>query len=121
MSAEAINIAAKLATIDEHWKPRILAELNGQHVRIVKIQGTFVWHHHADEDELFLVLSGRMRMDFGDREVWVGPGEIIVIPRGTEHRPHADEETALILFEPAATLNTGNVRNERTIDHVPSI
>jgi mannose-6-phosphate isomerase-like protein (cupin superfamily) len=112
---DAIDLAAKLATFTDHWNPRIVAELNGQQVKLVKVQGSFVWHHHDDEDELFLVVSGRLRMDFRDREVWIGPGQAIVVPRGVEHRPHADEETAVMLFEPASTLNTGNVRNERTV------
>lgn len=117
---EKINLADKLASFSEQWSPKVVAELNGQQVKLAKIQGTFIWHHHDDEDELFLVLSGRLRMDLrdghGDREVWLGPGEAIVVPRGVEHRPHADEETAILLFEPASTLNTGNVRNERTVE-----
>jgi len=113
---DKVVLAEKLATFSEHWSPRIVAELNGQQVKVVKVQGTFDWHHHDDEDELFLVLSGTLRMDLPDREVWLGPGEMIVVPRGLEHRPHADEEVALLLFEPASTLNTGNLRNERTIE-----
>jgi mannose-6-phosphate isomerase-like protein (cupin superfamily) len=111
-----VNLAERLSRIPEPWSPRIVAELNGQEVKLVKVHGTFVWHHHANEDELFLVVRGRLRMDFRDREVWLEPGELIVVPRGVEHRPHADEETEILLFEPAATLNTGNVRNERTVD-----
>lgn len=113
---ERIDLAAKLALIDAHWSPRIVAELNGQQVKLAKVQGSFVWHHHEEEDELFLVISGRLRMDFRDRQEWVEPGQMIVVPRGVEHRPHADEETAILLFEPASTLNTGNVRNERTVE-----
>jgi mannose-6-phosphate isomerase-like protein (cupin superfamily) len=122
---ETINLAAKLASFSEQWSPRVVADLNGQQVKLVKIQGTFLWHHHDVEDELFLVLSGRMRMDFrdgaDDRQLWLGPGEAIVVPRGVEHRPHADEETAILLFEPASTLNTGNVRNERTVERLQRI
>jgi mannose-6-phosphate isomerase-like protein (cupin superfamily) len=118
---EKIDLAAKLASFREQWSPRVVAELNGQQVKLVKLQGTFVWHHHEEEDELFLVLSGRLRMDFREREVWIGPGEAIVVPRGVEHRPHADEETAVLLFEPASTLNTGNVRNERTVEQLQRI
>jgi mannose-6-phosphate isomerase-like protein (cupin superfamily) len=118
---DKINLADKLASFGEQWSPRIIAELNGQHVKLVKVQGTFVWHHHDAEDELFLVLSGRLRMDFRDREIWLDAGDAIVVPHGVEHRPHADEEAAVLLFEPASTLNTGNVRNERTVDHLERI
>jgi mannose-6-phosphate isomerase-like protein (cupin superfamily) len=118
---DKINLADKLAAFSDHWTPRILAELNGQHVKLVKLQGTFVWHHHDAEDELFLVLSGRLRMDFRDREIWLESGEAIVVPRGVEHRPHADEEAAILLFEPASTLNTGNIRSERTVERLERI
>ena len=118
---EKINLAEKLALIQDHWHPRVVADLNGQQVKLVKLQGTFVWHHHEEEDELFLVVNGRLRMDFRDREVWLGPGELIVVPHGVEHRPHADEEAEVLLFEPASTLNTGNVRNERTVEHLERV
>jgi mannose-6-phosphate isomerase-like protein (cupin superfamily) len=118
---EKINLAEKLALIQDHWSPRVVAELNGQQVKLVKLQGTFVWHHHEAEDELFLVVSGRLRMDFRDREVWLEAGEMIVVPRGVEHRPHADDEVEVLLFEPASTLNTGNVRNERTVEHLQRV
>jgi mannose-6-phosphate isomerase-like protein (cupin superfamily) len=110
-----IDLREKFAAFDEHWSPRIVAELNGQHVKLVKFQGEFVWHHHDHEDELFLVHRGRFRMEFRDRAVDLGPGEIIVVPRGVEHRPVANEEVEVVLFEPAGTLNTGNVLNERTV------
>ena len=113
---EKVNLAEKLLMIGEHWSPKIVAELNGQQVKLVKFVGEFVWHHHDDEDELFLVVAGRFRMDFRDRSVWLEPGEFLVVPRGFEHRPVADEEAHVLLFEPAATLNTGNVRNERTVE-----
>jgi mannose-6-phosphate isomerase-like protein (cupin superfamily) len=112
---EKINLAEKLALVQDHWNPRIAAELNGQLVKLVKFLGPFVWHHHDHEDELFLVLRGRFRMDFRDREVWLGEGEMIVVPRGVEHRPYAEEEVEVMLFEPASTVNTGNLRNERTV------
>ncbi len=112
--AEKVNIAQKLSLFDEHWSPKIVGELNGQHVKLVKFVGEFVWHHHEREDELFLVLEGRFRMEFRDREVWLEEGEFIVVPRGVEHRPVADEEVSVLLFEPASTLNTGNVRGELT-------
>jgi mannose-6-phosphate isomerase-like protein (cupin superfamily) len=111
-----VNLAEQLARFSEHWSPRIVGELNGQHVRLVKLKGEFVWHHHEAEDELFLVLHGRLAMHFRDRVVCVEPGELVIVPRGVEHKPAADEETHVLLFEPASTLNTGNVRNERTIE-----
>ena len=110
-----IDLRQKFATFDEHWSPRIVAELNGQQVKLVKFRGEFVWHHHDHEDELFLVHRGRFRMEFRDRSVDLGPGEMIVVPRGVEHRPVADEEVEVVLFEPAGTLNTGNVIDERTV------
>ena len=109
---EAVNIAAKLASFDDLWQQRLIAELNGQHVKLVKLQGTFVWHHHEHEDELFMVISGRLLMEFRDHQVWLEPGELIVVPRGVEHRPHADEVTSIMLFEPAATVATGNLAAE---------
>jgi mannose-6-phosphate isomerase-like protein (cupin superfamily) len=111
---EKVNIKEKFALFDERWSPKIVGELNGQHVKLVKLHGEFVWHHHEQEDELFLVLGGRLRMDFRDRRVWVEQGEFIIVPRGVEHRPVAEEEVHVMLFEPATTLNTGNVRNELT-------
>ena len=118
---QKIRIAEKLAEFDEHWSPRIVGELNGQHVKLVKLQGLFVWHHHADEDELFFVLHGSLRMDYRDpsgqeKTMEIGAGEMVIVPRGTEHCPSAAEEAHVLLFEPASTLNTGNVRNERTVE-----
>ena len=115
---EKVNLAAKLATFDDRWSPKIVGELNGQHVKLVKIHGPFVWHHHDDEDELFLVVHGRFRMELRDRDVWLEEGEMLVVPRGIEHRPVADEEAHILLFEPASTVNTGNIRNQRTVDAV---
>ncbi len=112
---EKVNIAQKLSQIDDHWNPRVAAELNGQQVKLVKVKGPFVWHHHDDEDELFYVVKGRLRMEFRDRAVELDPGELIVVPRGVEHRPVAEEEVHMLLFEPASTLNTGNVVNDRTV------
>ena len=120
-AAEVVNLERKLAQFDEHWKPKVVAELNGQQVKLVKFLGEFVWHFHEHEDELFWVLEGRLRMEFRDRHVWVGPGELIVVPRGIEHRPCADEEVHVALFEPATTLNTGNVVNERTVPRLERI
>ena len=112
---EKVKLRAKFASFRDHWRPKIAGELNGQHVKLVKMLGEFVWHHHDEEDELFLVVKGRFRMEFRDRDVWVEEGEFIVVPRGVEHRPAAEEGAHVLLFEPASTLNTGNVRNERTV------
>ena len=113
---ERIDLAEKLARFDERWSPRIVAELNGQHVKLVKLEGEFVWHSHAEADELFLVLEGRLTIELRDGAVVLGPGQMVVVPRGVEHRPIADGEVHVLLFEPAGTLNTGNVRNERTVE-----
>ncbi|HEU4846920.1 MAG TPA: cupin domain-containing protein [Rubrobacteraceae bacterium] len=121
MSVDKVNIEEKLALFDERWKPKIVGELNGQYVKLVKFIGEFVWHHHDDEDELFLVVKGRFRMEFRERSVWIEEGEFIVVPRGVEHRPVAEEEAHVLLFEPASTLNTGNVRNDRTVAELDRI
>ncbi|MEJ7815720.1 MAG: cupin domain-containing protein [Rubrobacter sp.] len=120
-SAEKVNIKEKLARFDKYWSPKIVGELNGQHVKLVKFLGEFVWHHHDDEDEMFLVVDGRFRMEFRDREVWIEEGEFIVVPRGVEHRPVAEEGASVMLFEPASTLNTGNVRDEMTVTELDRI
>lgn len=111
---EKVNLAEKLARIDDHWHPRLVAELNGQHVRLVKLAGEFVWHHHDDEDEMFLVLEGALRMELRDRAVTIEKGEFLVVPRGVEHRPVAEGEVHVLLFEPATTVNTGNAGGPRT-------
>ena len=113
---DTISLADKLAQFDERWSPRIIGTVNDTAVKLVKLDGEFVWHHHEHEDELFLVLRGRLRMRFRDRECVVGPGELIIVPRGVEHQPVADEETHVLLVEPASTLNTGNVHDERTVE-----
>ena len=112
---EKVNLEAKLAQIDDHWHPRIVGELNGQHVKLVKVKGTFVWHQHEAEDELFYVLKGELAIEFRDKTVRLGPGEMLVIPRGVEHRPAAAAEVHIMLFEPAGTRNTGNVVSAHTI------
>lgn len=117
-AVDKVNLAQKLALFSEHWSPKVVGDLNGQQVKLVKLQGPFVWHHHENEDELFLVLHGRLRMELKDRTVDVDPGEFIIIPRGVEHRPVAQEEVHVLLFEPASTLNTGNVRGERTVEQL---
>jgi mannose-6-phosphate isomerase-like protein (cupin superfamily) len=121
LSLEKVNIEEKLALFDEQWKPKIVGELNGQHVKLVKFLGEFVWHHHDEEDELFLVVKGRFRMEFRGRSVWVEEGDLIVVPRGVEHRPVAEEEAHVRLFEPASTLNTGNVQGEMTVAELDRI
>ena len=114
-----ISLREKFSAINDHWNPRIAAELNGQYVKLVKFQGPFTWHHHETEDELFMVVEGRFRMEYrdesgADRSEWIEAGELIVVPRGVEHRPVADEECQVLLFEPVSTLNTGNTENELT-------
>jgi GrpB-like predicted nucleotidyltransferase (UPF0157 family)/mannose-6-phosphate isomerase-like protein (cupin superfamily) len=110
-----VNLREKLALFHEHWSPKIVGELNGQHVKLAKFQGAFVWHQHADGDELFLVVKGRFRMEFRDRHVPLEEGEFLIVPRGVEHRPVADEEVHVLLFEPAGTLNTGDAQDERMV------
>src|SRR5262249_39397745 len=112
---EKVALTEKFAAFHEHWSPRIAGELNGQQVKLVKFKGEFVWHHHEHEDEMFFVHRGRFRLEFRDRVVELGPGEFMIVPRGVEHRPVADNEVEVLLFEPASTLNTGNVQNERTL------
>ena len=113
-----INLNEKLSQIKDHWNPRIVGELNGQYVKLVKFVGPFTWHHHDTEDEMFLVVKGRFCMEFREdgpeQKVWLEEGEFLIVPRGVEHRPVADEEAHVLLFEPASTLNTGNVANEFT-------
>ena len=112
---QKVTLAEKFAKIQDHWNPRIVGELNGQQVKLVKIRGAFDWHHHDNEDELFLVHRGSFRMELRDHTVELTPGDIFIVPRGVEHRPVADEETEIVLFEPASTLNTGNTVSERTV------
>jgi mannose-6-phosphate isomerase-like protein (cupin superfamily) len=116
---EKINLKQKLSLIDDHWNPRIAAELNGQYVKLVKFQGPFTWHHHDNEDELFMVVKGRFTMEYRDengaeKSRSIEEGELIVVPRGVDHRPVAEEECHVLLFEPVSTLNTGNTENELT-------
>lgn len=120
---QKVSLTHKLACFDDRWSPRIVGELNGQHVKVVKLQGDFVWHHHEAEDELFLILKGTLRMEYREadqeKSIDLYEGEFLIVPRGVEHRPCADEECHLMLFEPVTTLNTGNVQSERTV-HEPA-
>ncbi|MBD2102842.1 cupin domain-containing protein [Leptolyngbya sp. FACHB-261] len=118
---EKVNLAEKLTQFSDYWSPKLVGELNGQTLRLVKLSGEFVWHHHEQEDELFLVLEGQLTLLFRDREVILNPGEFLVIPRGMEHKPVAPEEVHVLLFEPASTLNTGNIRSERTVETLQRI
>jgi mannose-6-phosphate isomerase-like protein (cupin superfamily) len=112
---DKVNLAQKFALFSDHFHQRIVGELNGQHVKLVKFQGPFIWHHHDAEDELFLVVHGRFRMEFRDRNVWVEEGEFLIVPHGVEHRPVADDEVHILLFEPASTVNTGATGGELTV------
>jgi len=123
---EKVNLQQKFSTFTEYWDPRIAGELNSQYIKLVKFQGPFTWHHHENEDELFMVVRGRFRMDYrdesnADSSTWIEEGEFIVVPRGTEHRPFAEEECQVLLFEPMSTLNTGDVQNEFTKKELRSI
>lgn len=114
---EKINIAQKFTLFNDYWSPKIVGELNDSVVKFVKVKGEFVWHHHENEDELFLIVKGRLLIKFRDRDVWLNEGEMLIIPRGVEHCPVAEEEVHIILLEPKNTLNTGNVQNERSVVH----
>jgi mannose-6-phosphate isomerase-like protein (cupin superfamily) len=123
---QKVNLQQKLDSFADHWSPKIVGELNGQQVKLVKFQGEFVWHHHQHEDELFLVLRGSFRMEYKDdtgleKALQVGTGEFVIVPRGAVHRPVADHEVEVLLFEPAGTLNTGNVRDTRTVEKLQKI
>jgi len=123
---QKVRIGEKLAAFQDHWSPKVVGELNGQQVKLVKFQGDFVWHHHDAEDELFLVVHGAFRMNYRDeagreQNLDLREGEFVIVPRGVEHRPSAAEEVHVLLFEPAGTVNTGNVRNERTVEVLQSL
>jgi mannose-6-phosphate isomerase-like protein (cupin superfamily) len=117
----AINLSEKFNLFTEHWSPKIVGELNGQHVKLVKFKGPFVWHHHENEDELFLVIKGSFSMEFRDKNVELKEGEFLIVPRGVEHRPNAEQEVEVLLFEPASTLNTGNIEGELSKKQLDSI
>ena len=118
---DKVNIEEKLDLISKHYSPHIVGELNGQFVKLVKFRGPFTWHHHDNEDEMFLVIKGEFVMELKDRNVELNEGEFIIIPKGVEHRPVAENEVHVLLFEPNTTLNTGNVRNEFTIENLPKL
>jgi mannose-6-phosphate isomerase-like protein (cupin superfamily) len=118
---EKVNIPQKLSMFNDYWNPRIAGELNGQHVKLAKLKGEFTWHHHEYEDELFMVLKGKLKIEFRDKTVELNENEFIIVPRGVEHKPVAEEEVSILLFEPVTTLNTGNVRNDFTKDNLKRI
>lgn len=111
---EKVNLEQKLSLFSDHWSPKIVGELNGQHVKLAKLKGEFVWHTHDHEDELFFVIKGSFKMEYRDRTVVVNENEFLIVPKGVEHRPVADEEVSIMLFEPASTLNTGDAKSELT-------
>lgn len=118
---EKVNVAEKMSLINDHFHPRVAGELNGQMVKLVKFQGEFVWHHHDNEDEMFLVTKGSFDMHLREKVVTINEGEFIIIPRGVEHKPVAEKEVEIMLFEPATTLNTGNITNEMTVEKMDKI
>lgn len=118
---EKVNIVSKLGFFSEHWNPKLVGEVNESAVKLVKLLGEFVWHHHETEDEMFLVLKGRLLMKFRDQDLWLEEGEFVIVPHGIEHLPVAPEEVHIMLFEPKTTLNTGNVQNERTVANLGRI
>ena len=118
---ETINLKEKFSRFQDYWNPRVLGDVNDCQVKAVKLKGEFVWHHHDNEDELFLVVQGTLRMKFRDRETLVREGEFVIVPRGVEHLPVADQEVHIVLIEPRTTLNTGNIRNERTVSQLERI
>ena len=116
-----INIDQKLSLFNDHWNPRIIGELNKQHIKLAKIKGEFIWHKHDEEDEMFLVLKGTLKIEFRDRTETIRENEIIIVPKGVEHKPIAEEEVSIMLFEPATTINTGDLNNERTRKNLESL
>ena len=118
---DKINLLQKFSLFSDQWSPKLVAELNGQHVKLAKLEGPFIWHHHETEDELFMVIKGRLKMELRDGDIVLEEGEMLVVPRGIEHRPVAEEEVWLMMFEPASTLNTGNAGGERTVAELETI
>lgn len=118
---QKINLSEKLSLINDYWNPRVVGELNGQHIKLVKLKGEFIWHKHDNEDELFYVLEGSLKIEFRDKTVEVNKNECIIVARGVEHKPIAEQEVSVMLFEPAATINTGNIKGELTREHLERI
>ncbi|HYP38893.1 MAG TPA: cupin domain-containing protein [Chloroflexia bacterium] len=118
---EAVNLSEKFSLFQDYWSPKIVGELNDTHVKLVKVKGEFTWHHHDNEDELFLVVKGRLVIKLRDRDITLEEGEFAIIPKGVEHKPVAEEEAHILLLEPKSTLNTGNVRNEKTLEQLERI
>ena len=118
---DKINLLEKFNMFSEHWNPKIVGELNGQQVKLAKLKGEFIFHQHENEDELFMVIKGRLRMEFRVNQVELNEGEVLIVPRGVEHKPVAEEEAWIMLFEPASTLNTGNIVNEKTKTQLETI
>jgi mannose-6-phosphate isomerase-like protein (cupin superfamily) len=112
---QKVNIPQKFTLFDDYWSPKIVGELNDSYIKLAKVKGEFVWHHHEAEDELFLVIKGRLLIKLRDRDIWLDEGEFVIIPKGVEHKPVAEEECHLLLLEPKTTVNTGNIQNERTV------
>lgn len=121
MDIQVVNIGEKFSSFSEYWNPKIIGELNGQMVKIAKVKGDFIMHKHDNEDELFMVVQGKLFIELIDKTLEINPGEIVIIPKGVDHRPYAPDETHIMLFEPAATLNTGNHMNERTMNKLDRI
>jgi mannose-6-phosphate isomerase-like protein (cupin superfamily) len=121
MAIEKVNLLQKLTLFNDHWSPKVVGEVNDSAVKLVKLQGEFVWHHHEVEDEMFFVVKGRLLMKLRDQDLWVDEGEFVIIPHGVEHMPVAPEEVHIMLFEPKTTLNTGNIQNERTVANLGKI
>jgi mannose-6-phosphate isomerase-like protein (cupin superfamily) len=121
MDSDKVNLAEKFARFSDYWSPKIVGEVNDSHVKLVKIKGEFIWHHHDLEDELFLVVKGKLRLRLRDRDILLEQGEFFIVPRGVEHMPVAEGEAHVVLIEPKSTLNTGNVRNERTVPELQKI
>lgn len=118
---DKVNLAEKFALFQDYWSPKIAGELNDSHIKLAKLKGEFVWHHHEEEDELFLVIKGKLLIKLRDRDIWLEEGEFVVIPKGVEHLPIAEEEVHVMLLEPKTTLNTGNIQNVRTVENVERI